>query len=858
MSAVRAALRLSWRDMLRAKGRSALIMIMVGLPVLAVTALFTLNATTEVTMREQLTSRLGEVADARIVTFPKGKVLEQDFAGNSAIEKDAGPLAMQPWPPGDVAALVKGRLIPYDMGTVSVLLPEGHDWADSLLLDLRDPLARGVRRLVEGRFPAAPGEVAVTPALVDAGVRVGGTIGVTRRDAPARVVGVMEHPTRPGIREVAALPGATLEEDGEESGVGWLAETPAPLSLADVARLNRQGLLVASRAVIEDEPRPDYGYGLSFDEGASWAAVGAVLIVTETALLAGPAFAVGLRRRGRELALIAAQGGSAAHLRLVVLADGLLLGGVAAALGTAGGIGVGLLAESIAARTLDWQSGPPEIPWPQVLGVALLGLVSALAAALVPAVSAARQDPVQVLAGRSAEARGRPARPLPGLVLAVLGLGAVALAAWKGDVAATVASIRLSVVASSIPLVFGLVALMPWLVQITGRWAARLPLPLRLSVRDAGRHRTRTASAVAAVMAATMGAVAIGIGYSSSHAVRMLQYPGETPPGTLWISAPGTDDGTWAKVKAEAERLMPGAALVPGPLALDAKGRELRLTVQQVPKGCGKCPVTIRDLPAGDDRLLAFLQGRRDPVAAAALASGKAVVFDPRLMRGDKVEVSAWRSTGGEAAARFTVPAVLATAGDPSQGGGVLPASAVTAAGIRTAERRLFADRTERQLTGAMYALSEKVSLHATTNHEQELLLTLSAALALAVVVVLGGTFAATGLAVADMRRDLDTLSAVGGRPLTRRLVVASQAGYVAGLGALTGLPGGLLVGLALSWPTGGTTRWTGLSGFDVVFVSGSVPWLYLAALVVGVPALAALLAGLCARTRLVLARRVT
>ncbi|MER7502997.1 FtsX-like permease family protein [Nonomuraea pusilla] len=851
MSAVRAALRLSWRDMLRAKGRSALIMIMVGLPVLAVTALFTLNATTDVTLKEQLPARLGEVADARIVTYPKGKIIEQDFGGDTAVEKGGGLLRSEPWPPGDVAAVVKGRLIPYDTGTVSVLLPDGHVRADSLRLDLRDPLARGVRRLVEGRFPGAPGEVAVTPALVDAGVRVGGTLPVTRRDTPARVVGVMEHPTRPGIREVAALPGATLEEDGQESGVGWLADTPAPLTSADAAGLNRQGLGVASRAVLENEPKPDYGDGPMNDDTASWAAVGAVLIVTETALLAGPAFAVGLRRRSRELALIAAQGGSAAHLRLVVLADGLLLGGVAAVLGTVGGIGVGLLAESIAARALDWQSGPPDVPWPPVLGVALLGLVSALAAALVPAVSAARQDPARVLAGRAAEARERPARPLPGLALTALGLGAIVLSVRRGD---------LAVVAASIPLVLGLVALMPWLVQVTGRRAARLPLPLRLSVRDAVRHRARTASAAAAVMAATMGAVAIGIGYSSSYALRLLQYSGEAPQGTMWISAPGTDDGTWAKVKAEVERLLPGAAVVPGRLALDAKGRELRLTVQQVRQGCEGCPVAIRALPAGDDRLLAFLQGRRDPVAAAALASGKAVVFDARLMRGDKVEVSAWRPMGGQAAARFTVPAVLATAADPWQGGGVLPASAVTAAGLRTDERRLFADQIEndRHVTGALHALSDKVSIGGTSDLAQQLLITLAAALALAVVVVLGGTFAATGLAVADMRRDLDTLSAVGGRPLTRRLVVAAQAGYVAGLGAVAGLPAGVVVGLARSWRTGGTARRTGLSAFDMAVVNGSAPWLYLAALVIGVPVLAALLAGLCARTRLVLARRVT
>ena len=60
----------------------------------------------------------------------------------------------------------------------------------------------------------------------------------------------------------------------------------------------------------------------------------------ETVLLAGPAFAVGARRRRRDLALVAAAGATPAHLRRIVLADGVVLGAVAAAAGVALGVGV--------------------------------------------------------------------------------------------------------------------------------------------------------------------------------------------------------------------------------------------------------------------------------------------------------------------------------------------------------------------------------------------------------------------------------------------------------------------------------------------------------------------------------------
>ncbi|NVI89085.1 hypothetical protein HUX53_17840, partial [Actinomadura sp. BRA 177] len=50
------------------------------------------------------------------------------------------------------------------------------------------------------------------------------------------------------------------------------------------------------------------------------------MIVLEVVLLAGPAFAVDVRRRRRDLALVAASGGAGRHLRAIVLTSGLLLG----------------------------------------------------------------------------------------------------------------------------------------------------------------------------------------------------------------------------------------------------------------------------------------------------------------------------------------------------------------------------------------------------------------------------------------------------------------------------------------------------------------------------------------------------
>ncbi|TMS00735.1 FtsX-like permease family protein [Nonomuraea basaltis] len=863
MSAFRAALRISRRDALRFKGRTALIMVMIGLPVLVITAVLTGAATTQVTPQEKLDSLLGS-ADARLITLPFRTPVKQGYAGGTHTQRDA-PRSGRPWTPAEINTLLEGRLLRYQNNVVEARLGDGYDRVDVLEVDLRDPMTRGLRELKEGRFAAGPGEVAVSPELADRGARVGGTIKVTRQDKPVRVVGVVQHPNRPGLPELVALPETVLPHQNDGNSSGWLADTPGPVERADIRRLNQAGLAVASRAVTENPTPAELAEDVWEPDGGARAAaslgIAVVLIVTETALLAGPAFAVGLRRRRRELAVIAAQGASGPQLRSIVLADGLVLGGAAALLGAALGIGAGVLVESAAARALDWSHGPVDVPWRQVLGVAALGVVSGLTAALVPALQASRQSTVQVLAGRAAvDTHARAGRPLLGLALVVLGLGASFVAVRHGI---------LSVAASAAILVLGLVALMPWFVRATGRLARSLPLPLRLSVRDASRHRVRTSSAAAAVMGATMAAVTIGIGVSSAYAEREANRSSLVPTGTLTVKGRNLDDQGWSRLRAAVERRLPGVSLVAGMEAMNDQGGNVILTVAWSPE---KCPDKKRcyppdhysmPMPIGDERLLSFLQGRHDAQAAAALAEGKVVAFDPELVHDGMIELDtrAWDGERPRRATTVKVPAVVSSAAEPAQTGALIPASAVEAAGLKVAERVVYASHLpadEEGLRRDLRAVSEIASVDVERTYDEDLFVTLFVLLGAALVLVFGGTFAATGLAAADMRQDLDTMSAVGGPPRVRRLVVAAQAAYISGLGALVGVVGGAVSGIALTWPlTRMNDREPGEAFYDPGPTTISIPWLFMAGVAIGLPLLAALVAGAFTRTRLALARRV-
>jgi putative ABC transport system permease protein len=127
---------------------------------------------------------------------------------------------------------------------------------------------------------------------------------------------------------------------------------------------------------------------------------------------------------------------------------------------------------------------------------------------------------------------------------------------------------------------------------------------------------------------------------------------------------------------------------------------------------------------------------------------------------------------------------------------------------------------------------------------------------AVAGLVVLGGTLAATSLALSEARPDLSTLGQVGARPRTRRAVAAGYAlvlGLVgAGLGVLAGLIPGVAAAVALT--SDGASSSGYLSSDQVAELPRSyldVPWWLLALVLVVLPLVSAAVAAAATRSRL-------
>jgi putative ABC transport system permease protein len=167
------------RDALRSRGRSILVLVMIALPVMGVTAADVVMQTVEISGAEALERRLGQ-ADAA-VTFNRGagQVLQgfdPDYQSTWDGRRRRGPA-----PDAEDISRVLGRdvrAVEWRRGTRLVTTRKGVVDAESTMLDLRDPLARGIFTLERGALPESDGEVVINNALAERGFAVGDPIEV--------------------------------------------------------------------------------------------------------------------------------------------------------------------------------------------------------------------------------------------------------------------------------------------------------------------------------------------------------------------------------------------------------------------------------------------------------------------------------------------------------------------------------------------------------------------------------------------------------------------------------------------------------------------------------------------------------
>ncbi len=795
------------------------------------------------------------------------------------------------------------RAVSDQIGHLNVHTATGTGSVSAELVDYADPLARGLYRPVSGRAPANPDEIALTPAASHRiGAGVGGTVRLADGSRTFHVVGIAENPDKLQAETIIARPGALPASvlSADRGNLRWIVATPAPLTWVAVKQLNTHGVVAVSRQVLAHPPGaaeryPEFKTGDS-DAGAFAAILVGGLAMLEIVLLAGPAFAVGARRRRRDLALVAASGGTPAHLRRIVLADGVVLGAVAAVAGVASGIAIAVAGRPLIEAHLSHSRAGGFRVYPLALAVlAGLAVTTGVLAAVVPAWISSRQDVVAALSGRRGITRSRRRWVVVGVLVMAAGAATSAVGAWR--ISAVI------ILAGLIGAELGLVLCTPAVVGLVTRIGRWLPLAPRIALRDTSRNRTAAAPAIAAVLAAVVGTIAVGVVISAdderaTHDYRTSGRPGDvglhsgskTGPGSGRSMAPETlatvrailpvrqiadidfpmcgDEGCLVEPRMPADRDCPYSSQRlqrdPTPAEQRAARRDHRCDgLGQIATYFGggfRSPsgmtVVVDAAAAG---VVTNLPARDADQAAAALRAGQVVVGDPGYLDNGRVtltiETAAPRGSRGEqrtvTAPGFALPdrpAAPITMMTPATARSLGLGSQWWATVVTTTRMPTVAEQDRLQAAlGTEYGVKVEEAPQRSTP-------ALIVLIIVAGVITLGAAAIATGLTAADGRADLATLAAVGASPRVRRALSLSQSGVIAGLGSLIGVVAGL--GASLAVLAALNQRYADLWPAPTPYPL-TVPWLSVAVALVVVPLIAMLGAGLLTRSRLPIERRL-
>lgn len=517
---LRLALTISWRDIRRHKGRSTLIVVLIALPIFAMSLAATVGSSMLPTPAETVAIELGQTQGRIGAMYAQNSTSQQDPMG------DLGPQRTEAEPDPHFAAKELTDMVPagyealpwrsFDLtapvGSANVDLP-------NVVTDVLNPAFEGKYTLLDGRAPTTAGDVLGSPGLLERfNLKLDGKLRTSA--GTLTIVGT--------IRDSGSDDGLSMMYLKQEQIPAPLADHPVDekiylvgantLTWADAKHFNTEAVILTSQSLILNPPS-DAEIGprakdLNSNEGLPrWTILTGsllgVLALLEVGLLAGAAFAVGTRKQQRGLALLAASGAESSMIRTTVSAGGLWLGLAGGIAGTVLG-SIGAVISVLVLQSQGSSAFPGvHLMWPAALGLIAVGVAAGLAAAMVPARAVAKQATLAALkSGRTADT--------PSKWTARIGLGLLVLAAVLMAAAGVITQVSIGnntahswtflttglIIGGAVALVVSLICLTGSVIGLLTARTMWLPIPLRLAARDAARNRGRTVPAVAAVLAA--------------------------------------------------------------------------------------------------------------------------------------------------------------------------------------------------------------------------------------------------------------------------------------------------------------------------------------------------------------------
>jgi putative ABC transport system permease protein len=347
--------------------------------------------------------------------------------------------------------------------------------------DPHGPYGGPMLQLLSGHYPTGPDQIAVTPGVAS---ELNLTVGDTWPQGGKTVVGIVQNP-QSLLDEFALVPPGQVtnpsqvdvlfDAPGVDPGrIGTNVSTPG--TVANNNSINPSTIVLAL------------------------ATVGMLLI----ALVSVGGFTVLAQRRLRALGMLQSMGATDRNVRLVLRANGFIVGVVGAVVGFALGVVLWLAYRPHNEQSAHHLIPMFALPWDVILPALVLAVVATFLAASYPARAITRVPVVSALAGRPAPPRQIHRSFVPGLIALAIGFVFFSLSGAAGHGGGIV-----WLIPGFVAMVTGIILVSPFCLAVLARVGRRAPIGIRLPLRDMARYRARSGSALSAISLGIMIAVII-------------------------------------------------------------------------------------------------------------------------------------------------------------------------------------------------------------------------------------------------------------------------------------------------------------------------------------------------------------
>jgi putative ABC transport system permease protein len=556
--------------------------------------------------------------------------------------------------------------------------------------------------------------------------------------------------------------------------------------------------------------------------------------------------------------MLESTGATDRHVRLVISANGAVVGVVGAILGFVLGLVVWLAYRPSLQQSAHHLIGVLALSWTVVIAAMVLAVLAATAAASIPARAITKVPIVQALSGRPAAPRQIRRSALPGVVLLILAFVLLGFAGGtnhgNGDGGAPELLLGLVV------LVPGLILLAPFFLSLTAHLGRHAPIATRLALRDLARYRARSGSALAAISVGVLIAVIVMLAAASRYG-NVLDYAGPNVASNQLALHPGLPPAGHVLERRNAQ-----GHLVPLPNqhhpVETATPAQLAAGAEQIANGLGASLIALETPNA-----------QLDGTHLGREWSGQIYVATPQLLQAFDIPPSEIHPNTDILSSRPGLSSVsglefnyasAAKRGPPSQSQtctaasgclthpviqdiGALPRGTSAPNTVITehamAEFHIQATTTDwliqdthaftaAQISGAKLTASSTQLAVEARNDEPTSFAVIGWATIFGMLIALGVLGMSVGIVRSETAADLRALTATGASSYTRRTLTAVTAGALGFLGGLLGTLGGYIA--MIGWLRGNS-----LNGG--IAALGNVPVTNLLLILLGMPALAAI-----------------